>query len=687
MDKNSLRKKAEALLAKSKQKQSSLDTQQLIHELGTHQIELEMQNEELLANQDKLNKTQNQLEASLKMYTHLYDSAPCGYLTLDPKMNILKANLMTAALLGVTRDRLIGENITAFIAPEDQGKTQIHYNQARQSRQISEFKAHNCPLHLRFETITDDLDPRQHQTIIIDITELKSHRDRMEELVKERTASLESACHELQLKEAALSTFFSAVDQSSSAIVVTDIDGNIEYVNQSFCALNGYSANELLGNNMRILKSGAHSPEFIKSFWDTINSGTTWKGHWCNKKKAGALYWANGIISPVKDASGKITHFVETKEDITLAKRQDEEIQKLSMAVTQSSSSVLITDENGKIEYVNPAFCAITGYKLDEIMGRTPAILRSGKHPQWFYRNLWKTIKAGREWKADVCNRKKNGELYWELQSIHPILDHEGKIINFLSMRIDDTERKIAEEKLKHYAKELRRSNQDLEDFASIASHDLQEPLRKIIAFGDRIVAKENDLQEESKDYLERMQKASARMQNLIEDLLRFSKVNNKSQHFEPVDLGKIIDEVKDILEFKIDKLNGTITETSMPCIEADPHQMLQLFQNIMANALKFHREGIPPHILVESRRHGTNGWEITIKDNGIGFDEKYAERIFKPFERLHGKSAYEGTGIGLAICKRIVERHNGTIIVKSVLGEGSSFVITLLEKQFKNDI
>jgi PAS domain S-box-containing protein len=350
----------------------------------------------------------------------------------------------------------------------------------------------------------------------------------------------------------------------------------------------------------------------------------------------------------------------------------------LSYAVKQSLSSVVITDRDGTIEYVNPMFCQVTGYTPEEVIGKTPRILKSGQHPQWFYENLWQTILAGKEWKADICNKKKNGELFWELQSIYPILDERGDIINFISVRIDDTERKIAEGKMRHFAEELARSNKDLEDFAYIASHDLQEPLRKVIAFSDRILATEKDIGKESRDYLDRMQKASARMKRLIEDLLQFSRVKTKSQPFAPVDLARVIEEVKEVLELKIKKAGATVVVNPLPKVEADYLQMCQLFQNLIANSLKFHKTEVPPRILVEARENGWDLWEITVTDNGIGFDEKYAERVFKPFERLHAKDAYEGTGIGLAICKKIVDRHNGTITAKSHPGEGATFTITL---------
>lgn len=237
---------------------------------------------------------------------------------------------------------------------------------------------------------------------------------------------------------------------------------------------------------------------------------------------------------------------------------------------------------------------------------------------------------------------------------------------------------------------ELERSNRELQDFAFVASHDLQEPLRKIQAFGDRLRSKHGpELNTEAADYLERMQNAAKRMHTLINDLLMFSRVTTKALPFAKTNLDKIANEVLGDLEVRLLQTGGRVEVSNLPTIEADPTQMRQLLQNLIANALKFHRDGVPPIIKIEGklsldRNPGTNNGkngescQITISDNGIGFDEKYLDRIFTPFQRLHGRGKYEGTGIGLAVCRKIVERHGGTLTAWSKPGEGSTFVVDL---------
>lgn len=229
----------------------------------------------------------------------------------------------------------------------------------------------------------------------------------------------------------------------------------------------------------------------------------------------------------------------------------------------------------------------------------------------------------------------------------------------------------------------LERSNRELQDFAFVASHDLQEPLRKVIAFGGRLKTTcGTGLDEKSRDYLERMQRAAGRMQQLIEDLLQYSRLTSRPNPFEPTDLNEVAKEVIIDLEERIRQTNGRIEKGELPTIEAERLQISALFQNLIANALKFHKEGVPPVIVLKSRLTDPGYCEITIEDNGIGFDEKYLDRIFKPFQRLHGRNEFEGTGMGLAICYKIARRHGGEITAKSVPGRGSTFMVSLPLRQ-----
>lgn len=254
-------------------------------------------------------------------------------------------------------------------------------------------------------------------------------------------------------------------------------------------------------------------------------------------------------------------------------------------------------------------------------------------------------------------------------------------------------ERRRAEEQARAFAEELGRSNGELQQFASVASHDLQEPLRKIQAFGDRLQTKcAAELGEQGRDYLSRVQESAGRMRTLINDLLTFSRIKTKAQPHARVDLKRLADEVVGDLDGRLQQTGGRVAVGELPVVVAEPLQMRQLLQNLIGNALKFQKPGEPPVVEVRGRVRSDppsasgNGTpsadgprvEVAVSDNGIGFDEKYLDRIFDVFQRLHGRNEYEGTGMGLAICRRIVEQHGGTITARSRPNEGSTFIVTL---------
>jgi signal transduction histidine kinase len=256
---------------------------------------------------------------------------------------------------------------------------------------------------------------------------------------------------------------------------------------------------------------------------------------------------------------------------------------------------------------------------------------------------------------------------------------------NYLRVAEQYEERKRFAETLEALNTRLEQSNRELQDFASVASHDLQEPLRKIQAFGDRLRKRfAAQLGPDGQDYLDRMHSAASRMATLISDLLTFSRVTTKAQPFAPVDLSQVASGVLADLETRVESSDGRVeVEHPLPTVEADALQMRQLFQNLIANGLKFRRPDVPPVVRVSAAilppQNGSGPMcEIRVADNGIGFDEKYLDRIFNVFQRLHGRNEYEGTGIGLAVVRKIAERHGGRVTAHAHEGEGATFVITI---------
>ncbi len=284
-------------------------------------------------------------------------------------------------------------------------------------------------------------------------------------------------------------------------------------------------------------------------------------------------------------------------------------------------------------------------------------------------------LQTNKLWGLLIAHQCNSPRLWtsWETELLRQLADQIAIGLAQAKMLEQETRQK----------QELTRSNEELQQFAFIASHDLQEPLRKIKTFGDRLKATYGDtLTEQARDYLDRMQNAVRRMQALIEDLLALSRVTTRAQPFVSVNLTQVAQEVLSDLEVLVQQTKGSVEVGDLPTIKADPLQMRQLLQNLIGNALKFHRQQEPPIVKIYSQTiKGENGSElcrIIVEDNGIGFDEKYLERIFNVFQRLHGRSEYEGTGIGLAICRKIAERHQGSITAKSQPRQGSSFIVTM---------
>lgn len=259
-------------------------------------------------------------------------------------------------------------------------------------------------------------------------------------------------------------------------------------------------------------------------------------------------------------------------------------------------------------------------------------------------------------------------------------------------LRLEVCERRRAEDNLKAYSAKLERSNSELQDFAFIASHDMQEPLRKIQSFGSRIEKNyAASLDDTGRDYLDRMMKATKRMSEMIQGLLNYSRLGTRAEPFASVDLNLLVNEVVGDLKIPISMTNARIEVAHLPILEIDSSQIRRLFQNLIGNSLKFHGEE-KPVVKIYARPDGEEHergsspagqmHHLFIEDNGIGFEEKYLDRIFTMFQRLHGRSTYEGTGMGLAICRKIVERHHGSITARSELGRGATFIITLPERQ-----
>jgi two-component system sensor kinase FixL len=366
--------------------------------------------------------------------------------------------------------------------------------------------------------------------------------------------------------------------------------------------------------------------------------------------------------------------------------------------VEHSTDMITIRDHQGRVAFRSPSVQRILGYTEEELDGmKANELIHPDDIP--IVQKSYELLASGEVevFKCEYRAKHKNGN-YLIMEGY--AADYSDEIIGEHAVLVnsrDITDRKIAENQLRAFTARLEQSNRELQDFAYVASHDLQEPLRKVQAFGDRLNKKYGEaLGDEGRDYVKRMRDAADRMQILINDLLTFSRVTTKAQPFSPVDLNKIANEVISDLEVKIEETGATVEVLDLPTIDADPLQMRQLLQNLIGNALKFRRPDTAPHVKIyrfedEEDIHQTQTFypfiKFAVEDNGIGFEEKYLDRIFTVFQRLHGRTEFEGSGVGLAVCRKIAERHGGSLTARSTPGKGSTFIASLPVKQIEQGV
>ncbi|MBN1849700.1 MAG: PAS domain-containing protein [Deltaproteobacteria bacterium] len=416
----------------------------------------------------------------------------------------------------------------------------------------------------------------------------------------------------------------------------------------------------------------------------------------------------------IGDLSRSFDQMTRQLQEITVSKnklqREIEERNKAEAALrTQTEKLRIVADFNYDWEYwvgtdnrflwVSPSCERMTGYSREEFLD-DPSLFLQILHSddrEHVLKHLHEE-KYGQELREiEFRIHRRDGRECWIGHVCQVVTDDKGKLFGRRASNRDITERKKVEEELKHSRSELERRvkerttelekrTRELENFTFVAAHDLQEPLRKIRTFGDLLTQKaKNVLDDKSSEYIQRMRESAARMQALLHSLLEYSSLKADERPFKPIELKKSVEDALDNLETLIQEKGAQVEIHDLPVVEADHHQMTQLFQNLIHNALKFQPPCNVPHVKVhalatesiESPRR--NMYDIYIEDNGIGFDDlKYLEKIFQPFQRLYGRDQFEGVGIGLSICKKIIEQHGGSLTAKSTSGKGSTFIITL---------
>lgn len=460
--------------------------------------------------------------------------------------------------------------------------------------------------------------------------------------------------------------FLSILNAHPETIYVVDPDTyEVLFVNKTFRDMLGQDP---VGRKCFEAFQGAHAPcDFCTNEKIRQHPGQPhrWEFH---NQVLDRHFDITDLLIPWSD--GRLVRY-ELAVDITAHKKTRHE---LETVIATSVDGYWVCDGKGGFLKVNDALCRMLGYTRPELLNLQILDIEPGLTPDLVHRRLDRIARLGSD-RFETRHRRRDGSPV-DVEISATYLPADGGRFHVFVRDISQSRRHVQERE--RLIEALGRSNAELEQFAYFASHDLQEPLRKIQAFGSRLASLLDDrLDEKSRDYLTRILNSSERMQNLINALLSYARLSTRARPPERVDLAHTARQVMADLEMRIEQTGGQVEIGPLPVVEAEPVQMHLLLLNLLGNGLKFGREGVPPVVTV-SGETGDGRAVLRVRDNGIGFDEKYNDRIFKIFQRLHGPLAYEGTGIGLAVCQKIVERHRGSISAASRPGEGAEFTVIL---------
>jgi len=478
------------------------------------------------------------------------------------------------------------------------------------------------------------------------------------------------------------------VENASDAIIGRSLDGTITSWNAAAERLFGYSAAEAIGRDLRMTP-----PEMqheFKANRERVRMGEVVSTYdTALITKDGRRIQVARNMSPIKDQNGNTIGMAAIVRDITKARQAEAQIRLAASVVDNAAEGIMITDRDNNIVSVNRAFTEITGYTAAEVIGKNPRLLSSGEQSRKFYEEMWDSIRETGRWRGEIWDKRKNGEAYCELLSISAVRDGKGEITHHCGVFGDITQLKITEaelmsvnaaleERVAARTRDLERANRELEAFSYSVSHDLRAPLRHISGFSAIVIkANEGKLDNTSVDHLRRIAASAQRMAGLIDDLLQLSRISRQPMRRQTVDLSELSTEVIGALARPERHVDVVITPAMT--VEGDPGLLHIALENLLGNAWKFteHTAGAR----IEVGRLESGGEPVYfVRDNGAGFDMKYAQNLFGAFQRMHTQEEFEGSGIGLSIVQRIVTRHNGRIWAEAKVDEGATLYFTLWE-------
>jgi PAS domain S-box-containing protein len=624
-----------------------------------------------------------ELERQKNLYKNVLEGTSDAFVSFDFDWNILYINGKAAAWGKLSAERTVGQNLwKAFpqLVETNLATVYHHCMETRQSQQTDYFSvAANRWYSVNIAPIAEGL-----AVFIADITDTKKLRE------------------EKQKTEDQYRTMANSIPQLGW---MADNEGWIHWYNDRWYEYTGTTLDEMKGWGWSRVHHPDHVDQVVGNIRKAWSTQEPWELNFLLRRHDGEYRWFLTRAYPVKDASGAVIHWIGTNTDIhdqleseKILKRSEEQLKQLSDFIPQIAWT---TDSEGYHDFFNERWYEFTGLSHDESKGRGwSLVLHQADYVNALER--WShSLRTGELYEAEYRMRRADGVYRWLLARATPLRNESGEIIRWFGTCTDIHDQKLATDTLELKVAERTRDlqeansylhsiNEELRQFNYIASHDLQEPLRKIMIFAERIKAHDSErLSESSRSFLERMSVSAERMSILLKDLLDFSSTQ-KEDLFIQVNLNETIKDIESDLELLIMQKAATIHKEELPTLKAIPLQMHQLFYNLINNALKFTSPHRSPVVRIKgtlasarmldewSLPADTRYYHLTVSDNGIGFEPEFKNRIFVLFKRLHNQKNFQGTGVGLALCKKVVENHQGRIWAESEPDQGATFHVVL---------
>jgi PAS domain S-box-containing protein len=617
------------------------------------------------------------LRESEERWRTTVDSANEGMLVYDRSLNVVAGNRAAERILGIALAELIGKAGFTSLLPciredgtplgQDDRPTRItvRTGKPQTGKRVGIKRPDGTVTWLSVNTaLLRRLDETDYYGVVSTISDITAQRD-----AEERLRDSEAR-------------FRRTFELAASGMAHIGLDRRFIRVNRRMCEILGYPEEELIHLTGRQISHpddldviNAQRPRLYAGEIDAVRVEKRYL------KKDRSVVWVKFTMTVERDAAGKPLYEIAVYDDITAQRNAEERLRESEARFRQTfelAASGIAHVIDGRFIRVNKSLCEILGYPEKVLLGKN---VKEISHPE--DRDVTDSqrarIRTGEIESARFEKRyiRADGRVVWVDLAVALVRDVFGVPQYEIAIFDDITERKNAEAALRQAHEELKRSNAELEQFAYVASHDLQEPLRMVASYTQLLGRRyESKLDSDAREFMAYIVDGATRMKQLIEDLLAYSRVGTKSEGFKPVSSEAALRRALFSLRAAIDESGAVVTHDTMPTVHADEVQLGQLFQNLMGNALKFRSASVPRiHIAV---KHLEQEFHFEVRDNGIGIEPQYFERIFMVFQRLHNKGEYPGTGIGLAICKKVIERHGGRIWVESRPGEGSSFHFTL---------